>query len=127
MALLLHTRIRVSDLDQSIKFYEGLGFEVEGRTDRSPAGNHLAFLGLPGNDHKLELCWSEDYELNVPEDLMHICIGVKDLTAFCEELEEKGYEIWPDNWREAFAKGSKMAFVTDPDNYEIELVERRNA
>ena len=126
MYKLLHTRVRVSDLDRSINWYcEHLGFKLRSRSDRSPAGNHIAHLELPGNEHQLEFTWSADYDLNVPEDLLHFAISVPDLTAFCEELEVKGIEIWPDNWREAFAKGHKMAFITDPDNYEIELLEKR--
>lgn len=125
MAVFLHTRIRVSDLDGSIQFYcDNLGFEVASRTDSSPAGNRLAHLRLPGNKHMLELTWSEDYELNVPEDLMHFAIGVPDLTALCDELESKGIEIWPDGWREKFKAGNKMAFIDDPDGYEVELLER---
>ena len=122
----LHTRIRVSDLERSIKFYcENLGFKLTRRTDRSPAGNQLAFLELPGNEHAVELCFSPDYDLKVPADLMHFAIGVPDLTAFCAELEAKGIAIWPDNWREAFQQGRKMAFIDDPDGYEIELLERK--
>lgn len=126
MSVLLHTRIRVSDLDRSIRFYtENLGFVLKGRTDRSPAGNQLAFLELPGNAHQIELCYSPDYELKVPPDLMHFAIGVPDLIAFCEELEKKGIAIWPDGWREKFAAGHKMGFIDDPDGYEIELLERK--
>lgn len=121
----LHTRVRVSDLERSIKWYcDHLGFQVKSRNDKSPSGNQLCHLELPGNEHTLELTWSADYKLAVPDDLMHFAIGVPDLTAFCEELEEKGLEIWPGNWREAFAAGRKMAFITDPDNYEVELLER---
>ncbi|NLM26261.1 MAG: VOC family protein [Firmicutes bacterium] len=121
----LHTRVRVSDLERSINWYcDNLGFQVKSRNDKSPAGNRIVHLELPGNEHTLELTWSADYKLAVPEDLMHFAIGVPDLTAFCEELEAKGIEIWPSNWREAFAEGRKMAFITDPDNYEVELLER---
>ncbi|NLN28317.1 MAG: VOC family protein [Firmicutes bacterium] len=125
MKKFLHTRIRVGDLERSIQWYcDNLGFRVVKRTDRSPAGNRLAHLELPGNDHQLELTWSPDYELNVPEDLMHTAIGVPDLYAFCDELEKKGLEIWPENWREQFTSGGlKMAFLTDPDGYEVELLE----
>lgn len=127
MAKFLHTRIRVSDLERSIQFYcENLGFVLTRRTDRSPAGNQLAFLELPGNEHALELCYSPDYQLNVPEDLMHIAIGVPDLIAFCDGLEKKGIEIWPSDWRETFPQGRKMAFITDPDGYEVELLERKD-
>lgn len=125
MYRLLHTRVRVSDLDRSIRFYcDHLGFRVKSRTDSSPAGNHIAHLELEGNEHTIELTWSEDYELDVPEDLLHFAIAVPDLTAFCAGLEERGIEIWPDNWKEEFESGHKMAFIDDPDGYEIELLER---
>ncbi len=122
----LHTRVRVSDLERSIAFYcDNFGFEVKSRSDRSPAGNQIVHLSMPGNEHTLELTYSDDYELNVPEDLMHFAIGVPDLIAFCDQLEKKGIEIWPDGWREKFRDGRKMAFVDDPDGYEIELLERK--
>jgi len=125
MSVFLHTRLRVGDLDRSVNWYcEHLGFEVRSRTDSSPAGNHVAHLELPGNEHTLELTWSAAYELSVPEDLMHLAIGVPDLIALCEQLEKSGIEIWPDDWRGKFAQGSKMGFIDDPDGYEIEVLER---
>ena len=124
MASFLHTRIRVSDLDRSIDWYtQHLGFQLQRRTDKSPAGNHIAMLQLPDNEHLLELTWSADYELKVPEDLMHLAIGVEDLIGCCEVLEAAGIEIWPDGWRQKLTD-RKMAFVDDPDGYEIELLER---
>ena len=128
MAVLLHTRIRVSDLDKSIQYYcDHFGFVLKSRTDKSPAGNQVCHLELPGNAHTVELTYSDDYELKVPEDLMHFAIGVPDLIAFCDGLEGKGIEIWPGDWRETFPTGRKMAFVDDPDGYEIELLERPDA
>ena len=125
MSLFLHTRIRVGNLERSIDWYcRHLGFRVARRSDKSPAGNQIAHLELPGNDHTLELTWSEDYELHVPEDLMHIAIGVPDLIEFCARMEKAGIEIWPDGWREKFRSGGKMAFIDDPDGYEIELLEK---
>ena len=125
MAKLLHTRVRVSDLDRSLDWYcKHLGFEVKSRTDKSPAGNHVAHVELPGNEHTLEFTWSPDYELKVPEDLLHFAIGVPDLIACCDQLEKDGIEIWPADWRETFPAGRKMAFIDDPDGYEIELLER---
>jgi lactoylglutathione lyase len=124
MPTFLHTRIRVSNLERTIAFYELLGFRCTRRTDKSPAGNQLAFLELAGNKHFLELCYSPDYQLTVPEDLMHTCVGYPDLIAKCDELEKKGIAIWPDGWRQKFSSGGmKMAFVTDPDGYEVELLE----
>ena len=124
MATFLHTRVRVSDLDRSINWYtEHLGFELKRRSDKSPAGNHIAMLELPGNEHLLELTWSAEYQLKVPEDLMHLAVGVEDLLASCGRLEAAGIEIWPDGWRQKLLD-SKMAFIDDPDGYEIELLER---
>lgn len=125
MIKFLHTRIRVSSLEQSIAFYSKLGFKLTRRTDKSPAGNQLAFLELEGNPHFLELTYSADYAVKVPEDLMHTALGVPDLISYCDQLEKGGLEIWPSGWREKFPTGSKMAFVTDPDGYEVELLERQ--
>jgi len=124
MIKFLHTRIRVADLDKTIAFYGKLGFELSERKD-SPAGNKLAFLTLSGNDHFLELCYSPEYKVEVPEDLMHTAVGVQDIIAYCDKLEQDGIEIWPSKWREKFSGGDKkMAFVTDPDGYEVEILER---
>lgn len=124
MIKFLHTRIRVKDLDTSIAFYEKLGYRLSDRKD-SPEGNKLAFLGLEGNDVFLELCHSPDYTATCPEDLMHTCLGVPDIVAYCDKLEKAGIEIWPSGWREKFTSGGrKMAFVTDPDQYEVEILER---
>lgn len=126
MIKFLHTRIRVSDLDRSIDWYsKNVGFKVLKRNDKSPSGNQIVHLELPGNDHTLELTYSADYKVNVPEDLMHTCIGVDDIIAYCEMLEKNGAEVWPDKWREKFSSGgNKMAFITDPDGYEVEILER---
>ena len=124
MMQFLHTRIRVQDLDISIRFYTKLGF-IEKERKASPQGNQLAFLELPGNTCALELTWSEDYKTQCPEDLMHIALGVPDIVDYCDRLETDGIEIWPDGWREKFTSGGrKMAFLTDPDGYEVEILER---
>jgi len=124
MIRFLHTRIRVRDLDTSIAFYRKLGYELTESKD-SPQGNRLAFLGLPGNEVFLELCYSPDYTATCPEDLMHTALGVPDIVSYCASLEAAGIEIWPSGWRESFTSGGrKMAFVTDPDGYEVEILER---
>ena len=124
MIKFLHTRIRVSDPEASISFYNKLGFQT-GEKKTSPEGNQLAFLNLPGNDHFLELTHSPDYKVDFPEDLMHTAVGVSDIIAYCDQLEKDGIEIWPSGWREKFSSGErKMAFVTDPDGYEVEILEK---
>ena len=121
----LHTRIRVSDLERSIDWYtRACGFEVHKRNDKSPSGNQIVHLRLPGNAHMLELTYSPDYKVEFPEDLMHTCIGVEDIIAYCGHLEADGFEIWPSDWKTKFSSGGlKMAFITDPDGYEVEILE----
>lgn len=124
----LHTRLRVSDLQRSIDWYtQNCGFQVVKRTDKSPAGNMLAHLEIPGNDHQLELTYSPKYEVKFPEDLIHTCIGVDDIVAYCDKLEKLGTVIWPDGWRQKFTgpDARKMAFITDPDGYEVEILENK--
>lgn len=124
-----HTRIRVSNLEKSIEWYcKTCGFEVLRRTDKSPSGNQLAHLQIPGSAHNLELTYSDDYEVKVPEDLVHTCIRVDDIIEYCEMLEgieQSGLaiDLWPLKWREKFVEGKKMAFITDPDGYEVEILE----
>ena len=125
MIKFLHTRIRVSKPAESIEFYKKVGFEL-GQQKKSPQGNELAFMHLPENEHFLELTYSPDYKVTVPEDLMHTCVGVPDIIGYCANLEDQGIEIWPDGWREKFSTGArKMAFITDPDGYEVEILEAR--
>ena len=121
-----HTRIRVSNIESSIDWYcKTCGFQVLKRTERSPSGNQLAHLQIPGSTHNLELTYSPDYELKVPEDLVHTCIRVDDIVAYSEMLEglDLSIDLWPSNWREKFLEGKKMAFITDPDGYEVEILE----
>ena len=121
-----HTRIRVSNMESSIDWYcVTCSFHVLKRTEKSPSGNQLAHLQIPGSSHNLELTYSPDYELKVPEDLVHTCIRVDDIVAYCKMLEGLNIptDLWPSNWREEFALGKKMAFITDPDGYEVEILE----
>ena len=127
MIKFLHTRIRVSDLEKSIDWYcKNCGFTVLKRNDKSPAGNQIVHLELPGNAHTLELTYSPDYKVDFPEDLMHTCLGVDDIVEYCQMLEDNGEEVWPGDWKEKFTSGgSKMAFITDPDGYEVEILENK--
>ena len=125
MIKFLHTLIRVSKPAKSIEFYKKVGFEL-GQQKKSPQGNELAFMHLPDNEHFLELTYSPDYKVTVPDDLMHTCVGVLDIVEYCTKLEDQKIEIWPEGWREKFSTGErKMAFITDPDGYEVEILEIR--
>ena len=127
MIKFLHTRIRVADLEKSIDFYsKTCGFQVFKRSDKSPAGNQIVHLELPGNAHMLELTHSPDFKVEFPEDLMHTCIGVDDIVEYSQMLADQGIDLWPSDWKEKFTSGGlKMAFITDPDGYEVEILENK--
>ena len=125
MIKFLHTRIRVSNLEASIDWYcKNCGFTLLKRNDKSPAGNQVVQLKLPGNAHTLELTYSPDFKVEFPEDLMHTCLGVDDIVEYCQMLEDNGADLWPSDWKAKFTSGGlKMAFITDPDGYEVEILE----
>ena len=115
----LHCRIRVHDLDRSVKFYtELLGFKVR-HESTSPAGNRLVFLELPGNSTLIELCYEPNSpDFTVPEDLMHFGISCPDLDEFRRRWEPEGIEFWP---AEGPVNGA-FYFINDPDGYEVEML-----
>ena len=121
-----HTRIRVSNLDISINWYcKTCGFEVIRKTNKSPSGNELAHLQIPNSPHKLELTYSPDFKVEFPEDLIHTCIRVENIIEYCEYVDNLDLKIdlWPSDWRKKFLSEKKMAFITDPDGYEVEILE----
>ena len=77
---LLHTRMRVSDMDQTLRFYrEVLGLEVV-EQKVSPRGSHLAFLAVPNSEELIELCsFPTSGPVKVQEDLVHLAFEVDDL------------------------------------------------
>lgn len=116
---LLHTRIRVKNMEESIRFYTELfGFRAS-EPRRSPQGNKICFLTLPGNEHAIELAWSPDYtDFEVPEDLIHFAITVEDLEEFRRVWEPKGIEFWPNDG----PVNGHFYFIDDPNGYEIEVM-----
>src|SRR3970282_2974211 len=87
---LLHTRMRVSDMDQTINFYtDVLGLEVMERKT-SPRGSHLAFLKVPNSDELIELCsFPSSGPVTVQEDLVHLAFQVENLDDTIEQLNGK--------------------------------------
>ena len=126
MIKFLHTRIRVSKPAKSIEFYKKVGFEL-GQQKKSPQGNELAFMHLPDNEHFLELTYSPDYKVTVPEDsdaYLRWCPRYR--WSIAEILRIRGSKSGLTGWREKFSTGErKMAFITDPDGYEVEILEAR--
>jgi lactoylglutathione lyase len=120
---LLHTRMRISDMEQTIQFYTSvLGLEVIERKT-SPRGSHLAFLKVPNSDELIELTsFPPSGPVKVQEDLVHLAFQVESLDASIASLTAKGVKITDGPTQTA--SGSRFLFIDAPDGYEIELIER---
>ncbi len=120
---LLHTRMRVSDLDQTIAFYTGvLGLKVLERKT-SPRGSQLAFLKVPNSDELIELTsFPPSGPVTVQEDLVHLAFEVDNLESTIASLNAKGVKIT--DGPTTTSSGSRFIFIDAPDGYEIELIER---
>jgi lactoylglutathione lyase len=120
---LLHTRMRVSDMEQTIQFYTSvLGLEVVERKT-SPRGSHLAFLKVPNSEELIELTsFPPSGPVKVQEDLVHLAFQVESLDATIASLTAKSVKITDGPTQTA--SGSRFLFIDAPDGYEIELIER---
>jgi lactoylglutathione lyase len=123
---LLHTMIRVKDLERSVRFYtEVLGLREQRRKVLEKADATLVFLSDDTGHHAIELTYNHDgreYELG--NQFGHLALGVADLEAAREELAGRGVEFSRGPYRVSEG-GSMIAFIRDPDGMEIELVETR--
>ena len=129
---LLHTMLRVGDLQRSIDFYtQVLGMDLLRTTRRPEQQYDLAFVGYGGNpgQAEIELTYNygvDRYELGTAYG--HIAIGVADVAATCATLRDRAAALGGAITREPGpVKGGStvIAFITDPDGYKIELIERR--
>ncbi|HEX9791077.1 MAG TPA: lactoylglutathione lyase [Kiloniellales bacterium] len=125
---LLHTMIRVRDLDKSIAFYTShLGMKELRRTDYPSGEFTLAFLGYgdeaTGTVIELTHNWGQKEAYDLGTGFGHLAVGVPDIYGTCAELEKAGVKI-PRPPGPMKHGGSVIAFVEDPDGYKIELVER---
>ena len=120
---LLHTRMRVSDMDQTINFYTNvLGLEVLERKV-SPRGSHLAFLKVPNSEELIELCsFPPSGPVRVQEDLVHLAFQVENLDDTIQHLGAKQIRIT--DGPTSTSSGSRFIFIDAPDGYEVELIER---
>jgi lactoylglutathione lyase len=124
---ILHTMLRVGDLDRSVKFYtEVLGMKLLRTTDRPDQKYSLAFVGYDDEDKTavLELTYNygvDGYELGTAYG--HVALAVPDAAKACADVKKRGGKVT----REAGpVKGGTtvIAFVEDPDGYKIELIQR---
>jgi lactoylglutathione lyase len=125
----LHTMLRVGNLQRSIDFYtQAMGMTLLHTTDRPEQQYTLAFVGYGSNpEHaELELTYNygvDHYELGTAYG--HIALGVPNIYAACTAIKAKGGNITREPGP---VKGGNtvIAFITDPDGYKVELIERKD-
>lgn len=123
----LHTMLRVGNLQRSIDFYtQVMGMKLLRTTERPEQKYSLAFVGYASNPDQaeLELTYNhgvESYDIGTAYG--HVALGVKDVYATCEQIRASGGNITREPGP---VKGgtSVIAFITDPDGYKIELIQR---
>lgn len=124
---MLHTMLRVGDLERSIAFYtEVLGMQLLRRKDYPDGEFTLAFLGYgPEETHTvLELTYNwgkTSYELGTAYG--HIALGVEDIYAACEAIRAAGGKVVREPGPMKHGT-TVIAFIEDPDGYKVELIER---
>jgi lactoylglutathione lyase len=117
----LHTMVRVTNLDESLKFYcDALGLREIRRTESEKGRFTLVFLAAPGNeDAQIELTYNwdpEDYKIG--RAFGHLAYEVDDIYATCRHLMERGITI------NRPPRDGRMAFVRSPDKISIELLQK---
>jgi lactoylglutathione lyase len=125
---LLHTMIRVLDLDKSLDFYTRLlGMKLLRRKDYESGRFTLAFVGYGDEAEStvIELThnWDQKEPYTIGSGFGHLAIGVPDIYGTCRRLEAEGVKI-PRPPGPMKHGGSVIAFIEDPDGYKIELIER---
>lgn len=125
---LLHTMIRVRDMDKSIDFYTRfLGMKELRRKDYPTGEFTLAFVGYGDESDStvIELThnWGQEEAYDLGTGFGHLAVGVPDIYKTCKELEAEGVKI-PRPPGPMKHGGSVIAFIEDPDGYKIELIER---
>ncbi len=125
---LLHTMLRVADLQRSIDFYtETIGMDLLRTTERPDQKYTLAFVGFGGGNKngeaEIELTYNHgvaEYDLGTAYG--HIALGVDDVAGTCERIRSAGGNVTREPGP---VKGGStvIAFVEDPDGYKVELIE----
>jgi lactoylglutathione lyase len=124
---LLHTMLRVGDMQRAIDFYTRvMGMKLLRTTDRPEQKYSLAFVGYDSNPEQAEIELTYNYGVDRYEmggAYGHIALGVDDIYATCEQIRAQGGNITREPGP---VKGGHtlIAFVTDPDGYKIELIQR---
>ena len=125
---LLHTMLRVNNLDESLKFYcDKLGMKLLRKNDFPGGEFTLAFVGY-GNESEasvLELTWNwgtSKYEIGTAYG--HVAIGVDDIYKTCADLKQKGVKVVREPGPMKHGT-TAIAFIEDPNGYKIELIQQK--
>lgn len=124
---LLHTMLRVRDLEQSLNFYcDALGMRVLDRYDFTAGRFSIVFIAYESYDAggAIELTWNWDQADNytLGNAYGHIAIGMPDLDGTVDRLERQGVPVTVKPKRQA-PGAPRLAFVRDPDGYAVELIQ----
>ena len=118
-----HTRYRVNDLEQTVKFYTQVLGLMEVRRHKSPRGSELVFLKAPESEELIELCrFPASGPVTVPPDLTHLGFEVESLDVFAQHLEKLGMKFSDGPTKRP--GGGGFAFIDAPEGYEVELIEQ---
>ena len=125
---MLHTMLRVGNLERSVKFYtEVLGMKLLRTTDRPEQKYSLAFVGYDTEDRTAVIELTHNYgveKYDLGSGYGHIALEMRDVAKACADVKAKGGSVT----REAGpVKGGTtvIAFVADPDGYKIEFIEKK--
>lgn len=121
----LHTSITVRDIDESLAFYTGiLGLEFERRRPIPENHAEIAFVRDPLSEARVELtCWEGKSTIDAGEQLDHLAFQVPDLDAFLLRARAAGVRVAKEPYQ-LQGGSSRIAFVLDPNDVWIELIER---
>ena len=126
-ARMLHTMIRVHDLDKSIAFYTGaMGMKIL-RKREVPDGKYtLAFVGYDDESSQavveLTYNWDQAKPYEIGSGFGHLAVGVPDVKSVCEQVAKAGGKITRAPGPVKFGT-TVIAFVEDPDGYKIEFIQ----
>jgi len=127
-ARMLHTMIRVLDLEKSIDFYtRHLGMTLSRRSDNETGRYTVAFVGYGDEKEATVVELTHNWDRTEPYDLGsafgHLAIGVDDIYGICEKLAAAGVKV-PRPPGPVKGGTTVIAFIEDPDGYKIELIDR---